>query len=127
MKLILCRCCQDVFKLRVEEERTCACGQVGGKYLKDGVNAVYWGENAVPIAFGNSTLADAIIAQPEESWGENFTAWVIPKVCYSMRKIEKPNSARQTRSSRVGNRSTPRLPEPPQNVLMRKKERNHEK
>lgn len=100
MKLLLCRKCQDVFKLQ-SKQKTCACGAVGGRYFEDGINAEYWGENAVPIGFANSTLADAILDQPEEGWGKEFKAFVIPKVCPTMQKVNKQDGAHRTRSGRL--------------------------
>ena len=84
MKLILCKMCQDVFKLDLVP-RTCKCGACVGSYLADGLNAVYSGP-AVPIGFGNTTLAEAIRNQPEVGDGKEFTAFVIPKKCGTMVK-----------------------------------------
>jgi len=80
MKLLLCKECQDIVKLIRDEKRVCKCGKVGGKYTDD-LNAIYFGEMAVPIGFANGTLVKAVHKQPNEGMGENFTAFVIPKVC----------------------------------------------
>jgi len=80
MKLLLCKECQDIVRLIQDEKRVCQCGKVGGKYT-DNLNAIYFGEMAVPIGFANSTLVKAVHKQPENGMGENFTAFVIPKVC----------------------------------------------
>lgn len=80
MKLLLCKECQDIVRLIREEKRVCKCGKVGGKYTNN-LNAIYFGEMAVPIGFVNSTLVKALHKQPNEGMGENFTAFVIPKVC----------------------------------------------
>jgi hypothetical protein len=85
MKLLLCKRCQDVFKLQVDLPRQCLCGATKGHYT-DGVNAVYSGDNAVPIGFANSTFADAVNSQPKEGMGKEFKAFVIPKVCDSFVK-----------------------------------------
>ena len=79
MKLILCRECEDVFKLDYKL-RSCKCGQCKGKYLKDGINATYQGP-AVPIGFANSSLVKAVNNQPERGMGKEFIAFVIPKQC----------------------------------------------
>jgi len=80
MKLLLCKECQDIVRLIQEEKRVCKCGKVGGKYTDD-LNAVYFGEMAIPIGFANSTLFKAVHNQPKDGMGENFTAFVIPKTC----------------------------------------------
>lgn len=85
MKLILCKECQDVVRL-IDIKRTCKCGKVGGKYI-DNLNAVYFGEMAVPIGFANSTLVKAIRDQPKDGIGETFTAFVIPKKCSTYKLI----------------------------------------
>lgn len=78
MKLIFCEKCSDVVRL-IEKERTCECGLSSGRYL-DGLNAVFSGP-AIPLGFSNPTLALALGRQPEEGWGVDFKAFVIPKVC----------------------------------------------
>jgi hypothetical protein len=88
MKLLLCRACQDVIKL-AKTERTCACGAVGGQYLEDGLNATYWGANAVPLGFANSTLVEAVQNRPESGMGYRFTAFVIPQECPTMKREKK--------------------------------------
>ena len=85
MKLLLCKECQDVVRLN-DVKRVCKCGKVGGKYTDD-LNAIYFGETAVPIGFVNSTLAKAVHKQPKEGMGENFTAFVIPKVCSTYKLV----------------------------------------
>jgi hypothetical protein len=90
MKLILCHNCQDVFKLDYKL-RSCKCGQSKGKYLKDGLNATYQGENAVPIGFANSTLVKAVNNQPESGMGKEFVAFVIPKKCPTFQKSVSEN------------------------------------
>jgi hypothetical protein len=79
MKLLLCKECQDIVRL-IDIKRTCKCGKSGGKYT-DELNAVYFGEMAVPIGFVNKTLVKAVYNQPKNGMGEDFTAFVIPKVC----------------------------------------------
>lgn len=81
MKLLLCKKCQDVIRL-IDIKRTCKCGSCGGRYIDD-VNAIYFGIVATPIGFANNTLLDAIRKQPNSGMGENFTAFVIPKLCPS--------------------------------------------
>ena len=87
MKLLLCKNCQDIIRL-IDTDRLCQCGAIGGKYT-DSLNAVYFGDMAVPIGFANSTLTKAIQTQPEDGMGENFTAFVIPKVCTTYRLVSK--------------------------------------
>ena len=89
MKLILCRSCQDVFKLSSTEIRFCACGKCSGLYLDDNLNARYYGEDAIPIGFANSSLASAIKSRPEDGQGFIFTAFVIPKKCDTFKLSRK--------------------------------------
>lgn len=86
MKLIICTECWDVFKLE-HETRRCKCGKCEGRYLEDGLNAEFKGETAVPIGFANTSLLEAIEAQPDVGWGKEFTAFVIPKVCKTMENL----------------------------------------
>lgn len=89
MKLLFCKNCQDVIKLILNEKRVCKCGKVGGKYI-DSLNAVYFGDMAVPIGFANSSLINAVINQPQKNgMGKDFTAFVIPKICLSYKFIKE--------------------------------------
>mgnify|MGYP000959980510 CR=1 FL=1 len=88
MKLLLCKNCQDVIRLVQEEVRTCRCGKVSGKYIND-LDAIYSGKEAIPLGFANSTLANAIQNQPDDNWGKEFTAFVIPKKCSTFVKVRK--------------------------------------
>lgn len=83
MKLILCRKCNDVFKLD-NKVRTCKCGCCSGRYLSDDYHAEYCGKEAIPIGFANSSLVKAVQNQPEEGRGEVFEAFIIPKKCPTM-------------------------------------------
>lgn len=87
MKLLLCTECQDVIRL-IDIKRTCRCGKIGGKYT-DNINAIYFGDTAIPIGFANSTLIKAINNQSKEGAGENFTAFVIPKFCPTLKFVLK--------------------------------------
>jgi hypothetical protein len=86
MKLIYCPHCHDVRKL-ARLLTTCQCGRSWGQYLEDDLHAVYGGV-AVPLGFTNPSFVDALKNQPEEGLGERFEAFVIPKKCPTLRKIE---------------------------------------
>lgn len=88
MKLLLCKSCQDVIRLIPNEVRSCKCGNCSGKYI-NGIDAVYTGENAVPLGFANSTLVSSIRNQPQSGMGSNFTAFVIPVICPTFKKVDK--------------------------------------
>ena len=88
MKLLLCKNCQDVIRLVQGEVRTCRCGKVSGKYLDD-LNAIYSGEEAIPLGLANGSLVEALRNQPEEGKGKVFTAFVIPKNCYTFEKVNE--------------------------------------
>ena len=87
MKLLFCNKCHDVFRLD-RDARKCHCGAVGGKYVND-LNAEYYGEDAVALGFANNTFTDAVCNQPQSGMGERFTAFVIPKECDTIKKVNK--------------------------------------
>ena len=82
MKLLYCNTCKDIFSLSYTT-KTCQCGESGGHYEADGLNATYYG-NATPLGFTNGSFNHAKDRQPEWGNGFEFTAFVIPKVCPSM-------------------------------------------
>ena len=57
MKLLFCYYCHDVFKLD-QDERTCKCGQVTGRYI-DNTYAETNGKG-ISLAIGNGSLMSAI-------------------------------------------------------------------
>ncbi len=86
MKLLHCNTCQDIFSLSYTT-KTCHCGESGGHYEADGLNATYYG-NATPLGFTNSSFNHARERQPQFGAGFEFTAFVIPKVCPTMVHID---------------------------------------
>ena len=86
MKLLYCNLCKDTFSLSYTT-KTCQCGETGGHYEADGLNAQYYG-NATPLGFTNDTFNHARERQPEWGNGFEFTAFVIPKVCPTMVHID---------------------------------------
>ena len=58
MKLIYCKDCQDMVKLRLTEMRFCMCGKVYGRYIDNTTAEV--SKTAISIAIGNGSLAQAI-------------------------------------------------------------------
>lgn len=82
MKLLYCPRCEDVMKLQIARgpntRTACRCLSSYGYYKDDGIHAVYGGE-AVPLGFGNRSLARAIQEWPlkgERGW--RFDAFTIP-------------------------------------------------
>lgn len=88
MKLLLCLDCQDVFKIHPEKVTTCKCGDTKGRYLDDGINAIYSGSQAMPLGFRNSTLVYALKNQPLRGLGTDFSAFVIPIECETFVKVD---------------------------------------
>ena len=86
MKLLYCNTCKDILSLSYTT-KTCHCGESGGHYETDGLNATYYG-NATPLGFTNSSFNHARERQPEWGNGFEFTAFVIPKVWPSMVHID---------------------------------------
>lgn len=81
MKLILCKKCQDIIRLREDVIRKCDCGETSGSYTDD-INAWYSGDHAVPIGFNNRELLIAIRnVHPEDDRGYDFSAFVISTRC----------------------------------------------
>ena len=94
MKLLFCCRCQDIFKL-LYHERHCSCGSCGGHYINK-KEAVFWGDTAIPLGFNNKTLAEALEAQPQgPGRGHRFEAFVIPKVCPTLEKLDHEIKVRQ--------------------------------
>jgi hypothetical protein len=86
MKLIYCPECHDVRKLDYQAT-FCKCGASSGWYEDDGLHATIQGE-AIPLGFANSSLVAALENQPEYGMGEVFTAFVIPKDCPTVAKLD---------------------------------------
>ena len=86
MKLLYCNSCRDIIKLH-RTTRTCHCGESGGHYKQDGLNAIYYGP-AIPLGFANSSFRDARDNQPEFGMGTVYNAFVIPKVCPTMEHVD---------------------------------------
>lgn len=88
MKLIFCPECSDVFKLRANEVKSCACGKSKGMYEEDGLHAII-NEIAIPIGFANSSFANAIRNRKiKAEFGERFKAFVIPVFCNTIEVVE---------------------------------------
>lgn len=85
MKLLYCPTCNSVFNLISGKWKMCDCGRARGRYM-DNSRAVYSG--GVPIGFNNFTFFPALSEQPEKGLGRRFEAFVIPKECPSMQRID---------------------------------------
>jgi len=59
----------------------------GGHYKEDGLHAIYYGP-AIPLGFSNSSFHEAIDSQPEFGKGTVYNAFVIPKVCPTMKLVD---------------------------------------
>jgi hypothetical protein len=86
MKLIFCPECKDVVKLKMQEKTFCECGKSWGTYT-DNLRAVI-NPIAIPLGFHNGFFINAIRCQPEEGMGKKFEAFVIPKVCPTIKTVE---------------------------------------
>ena len=84
MKLIYCTECRDVVNLDFVK-RECKCGRSSGRYI-DSLNAVYSGP-CVPLGINNMSLRVAVEAQPVVGLGDEFTAFVIAKVCKTAERL----------------------------------------
>lgn len=77
MKLMLCKSCYDVVRLKITP-RKCSCGKCEGYYLNDGLNAIMTGP-FVPIGIDNNSLVSSIENQPDSGMGKKINAFIIPK------------------------------------------------
>ena len=69
MKLIVCLECSSVFSLDFGVKE-CTCGASKGVYDSEGITACYSGDNAIPLAIDNRSLALSIKEQPDEGLNE---------------------------------------------------------
>lgn len=58
MKLIYCPYCGDMFKLRLQNMKTCECGKVKGRYIDNSLAEV--SEEAISVAIGNGSFNQAV-------------------------------------------------------------------
>ena len=79
MKLIFCRACKDVVRLKFKLN-FCECGKSGGKYINE-LDAVIGGEDCIPLGFDNFSLVQALKKRPKSGLGSGFNAFVIPEEC----------------------------------------------
>ena len=85
MKLIYCKECRDIVRLR-GELRWCECGASMGRYT--GVWDAEIGGSAIPLGFDSLDFFIAIEERPERGLGKEFTAFVIPKKCSTVEVID---------------------------------------
>jgi hypothetical protein len=84
MKLLFCKSCQDIVRM-MAEPRECKCGAVGGRYLDD-LDAVYYGDDAIPMGASNPTMVKMARAWPKI---EHPTFFAIADDCDTFFKVEK--------------------------------------
>lgn len=96
MKLIVCTACNEIYRLRTGEWRSCKCGQTGGRYLDDGLHAEYYGEGYM-FGISNPSFLRALEDEKDDResgthkiGGHEFDAWVIPWDSPRIKKVEKP-------------------------------------
>jgi len=92
MKLIYCRVCHDIVKLRFQEYRTCWCTASGGKYT-DRLHVEIDGE-AVPLGILNESFRTALSKQPDVGLGPDFKAFVIERNCTTISRTDRPKRLR---------------------------------
>jgi len=85
MKLIYCTHCRDIVKLTLER-RSCSCGRSSGMYYEDGLHANIIGD-AVPLGITNESFLSALANRPAAGMGVEFTAFVIPVKCDTVKKL----------------------------------------
>lgn len=88
MKLLACLECSDVRALHREVVR-CKCGASAGRYLEDGLNAEYTGEDAILLALDNNGLLPAIESTLKYDAGIDFDAWTLAEQGQTHEKVEE--------------------------------------
>ncbi len=86
MTLIYCPKCGDVRKLDFRVT-TCKCGASKGWNVLDELNAVIQGA-AIPIGFTNDSFSNALRKRRPNGLGKLFNAFVIPKDCPTVTKLD---------------------------------------
>lgn len=90
MKFVHCKKCQDIVKLW-EEGRYCRCGSCGGRYV-DRINAVFWGDGAVPLGLDNNSFVQALrsVAGHRTILGSiGYNSFVIQEPCSTFVRIKE--------------------------------------
>jgi len=99
MKLLYCPNCHDVFSLTDKKWKMCDCGRARGRYM-DNLQAVYSG--GIPLGFNNFSFMPALRGQPKKGLGRRFEAFVIPKQCPTMEKIDPEECPQAETGDSVG-------------------------
>ena len=99
MKLLFCKKCNDVVKLR-RDPITCECGASWGRYREDGLHAEYGGEPAVLLGIANSSLFRALVLQNSlgdnpHGLGRTFEAFIIPENAPTIHRRGEPTITKQ--------------------------------
>jgi hypothetical protein len=68
-----------LFKL-TKSIKNCECGNVYGWY-EDNLNAVYYGDSAIPLGIDNGSFVDALKNRNKIGLGIRFEAFVISEEC----------------------------------------------
>ena len=88
MKLIYCKECKDIVRLRWWYiNRTCECGLSGG-HCVGYEHTEIWGE-AIPLGVDKRSFWKALKERPKEGKGSLFTAFVIPEECETVEEVDK--------------------------------------
>ena len=94
MKLFLCPDCQDVVRC-FSDPRSCKCGKCTGYYVNE-IEAVFKGENIIPLGFHNPKLIKAMRmaeienkhqTEPTTCKGVDFAAFIILDCSNSISKV----------------------------------------
>lgn len=77
MKLLFCRQCGDLFKLRYEA-KSCECGEVSGAYKPDGDHAWIEGSKATLLGLSNYEMAFLLFGRKAGVKFEGITIYPYP-------------------------------------------------
>lgn len=116
MKLFFCLKCADIQRLYYNT-RTCKCGSSSAKYI-DNKNAVYEGENCIPLGFVNQDFIKAVkMAQIENKHqhekttcsGVDFRSFVMLNCTESIQK--KPSKKQEKLTIKSAKKKREKKPE----------------
>ena len=94
MKLIFCSECGDIVKGVKGIERKCLCGDSSIWIDHNGVQAMYSGDNCVPLSINNDSFTSAIVKNWKDGSVNLFEAFTVHDPCKTFFKkivIEEKN------------------------------------
>ena len=73
MKLLYCKKCNSVINLDTVEKK-CSCGECGGKYEKNEMDATFFGD-AIPFAIDNFSFFERALREGDSLGNKLYDTW----------------------------------------------------